>query len=383
MRRAPTTIAAVLLGVGVVLTLAAGGDVPEAPAPAAERDAPAVADSDPFRAGVCWVGPADPAGLDDLAERGVRWLSVTPFAYGHSDPHLPPEGGYRASRFRGESLEGIREVVRAAHARDLRVLVKPHVWFSTSDAWRGDIAMRSEEDWERWFAAYQAFLDPFVTLAAEEGIAAFCVGTELAGTIGREAEWRALVADVRARFPGRVTYAANWHDETAALPFWDALDWIGVQAYFPLTTSRTPTEEELRAGWEPWKRQLAGLAREHRRPIVFTEVGYRPEHDNGREPWVWRVQGEFDPEAQLRAYRAMFSALEGESWLGGMHIWKWFAGAAEGERPRRRRHDGFSPQGLPAEALILETFRKWAPAAAEPTSAPASRPAADAAGAKG
>src|SRR5260370_29254849 len=31
--------------------------------------------------------------------------------------------------------------------------------------------------------------------------------------------------------------------------FWDALDWIGLQAYYPLSKDRAPTTEQLVRGW--------------------------------------------------------------------------------------------------------------------------------------
>ena len=353
--------------VGAVLWAAAGDPAPpgspagEGPSTPASSPAPEERERGPRAPsgadGVCWVGSADPDGLASLAGSGVRWISVSPFAYGQSDPHRPPEGGFRASRFRGESLEGIRAVVRAAHSAGLRVLVKPHIWLHGAGAWRGDIAMRSDADWDTWFAAYEAFLAPFVELAREESVAALCIGCELGGTVEREARWRALLERVRGRYDGSITYAANWHGEVESVPFWDALDWIGVQAYFPLTETPTPTEQDLRAGWEPWKRMLEALSRRHGRTVVLTEVGYRPETDNGREPWRWHLEGPLDPDAQARAFRALFAAFEEAPWLEGIQVWKWFAHTPAGERPRRQAHDGFSPQGLPAEAVILEAFR--------------------------
>ncbi len=311
-----------------------------------------------FQAGVCWVGAADREGLAYLVERGVGWVSVTPFAYGHREKSQPPVGGYRASRFRGESLVGVSEVIDISQQLGLKVLLKPHIWFSTESAWRGDIAMGTEEDWKRWFDAYWDFLQPFVSLAAEKEVAAFCVGCELAGTIGEEKRWRSLIAQIRKVYSGQLTYAANWHDEYREIEFWDALDWMGVQAYFPLTDSKEPSEVALREGWIPWRAKLREFSRTQNRPIVFTEVGYRPEVDNAREPWKWSLSGPSEPEAQANAFRALFDVFKGEEWLAGIHVWKWFAGYSGEDRPRRRRgHDSFSPQGLPAEEVIFERFR--------------------------
>eukprot|EP00959_Pyramimonas_sp_CCMP1952_P095295 1992706-Pyramimonas_sp.AAC.1 len=46
-------------------------------------------------------------------------------------------------------------------------------------------------------------------------------------------EWKKLVADVRGVFSSRITYAANF-DEYSEVDWWQHLDMIGINAYFPL-----------------------------------------------------------------------------------------------------------------------------------------------------
>ena len=61
----------------------------------------------------------------------------------------------------------------------------------------------------------------------------FSVGTELQiPALQREADWRQLIKDVRAVYSGKLIYSANWYEEYEGIKFWDALDAIGVQAYF-------------------------------------------------------------------------------------------------------------------------------------------------------
>jgi len=50
-----------------------------------------------------------------------------------------------------------------------------------------------------------------------------------------ESSWRALIAEVRTVYAGPLSYAANF-DEVGQVGFWDALDAIGVNAYYPLST---------------------------------------------------------------------------------------------------------------------------------------------------
>lgn len=334
-------------------------DSPKKATPSNPKTRPAAPSAAPakFQGGVCWVGPTHAPSLRYLREMGVRWVSVTPFGYGHTDESAPPEGGYRFSRFPGESVEGVRQIVRDAHAASLAVMLKPHLWFSTKNSWRGKIAMKTPEDWQRWFTMYREFLAPFVKMAREEKVAIFCLGTELAGTVSHE-EWPKIIKELRSEYSGQLTYAANWYDEFDRVPFWKQLDFIGVQAYFPLTDKADPSVDEVAAGWKKWKPSLEKTARESGRPLLFTEFGYKPVLSTTVRPWEWRSDAEPSPGAQLRAYEGAFKALHQEPWFNGVYVWKWYSNYTGGEKSRRRHHDNFSPQGYPAERAIEQWFRK-------------------------
>ena len=64
-----------------------------------------------------------------------------------------------------------------------------------------------------------------------------------------EQEWRRIIARVRAIYRGPVTYGANF-DEVFDVKFWDALDWIGVSAYFPLVDDASPDRESPARAWQ-------------------------------------------------------------------------------------------------------------------------------------
>ena len=89
---------------------------------------------------------------------------------------------------------------------------------------------------------------------------------------------------MRAETEAPLTYAANWTDYRR-VPFWDALDAIGIQAYFPLTDADDPGLAELRAAWRTRMATLRRYSDEVGRHIVFTELGYNRAHDAARRPW--------------------------------------------------------------------------------------------------
>lgn len=111
-----------------------------------------------------------------------------------------------------------------------------------------------------------------------------------------EEHWRDLIASVRERYSGPIGYAANF-DQYREVGFWDALDVIGINAYFPLrepggtdTETRTNTlREELTAGWSRVLQEIAryrvsrGL---ENHPVVFTELGYVPRTGATLAPWA-------------------------------------------------------------------------------------------------
>ena len=129
---------------------------------------------------------------------------------------------------------------------------------------------------------------------------AFVVGTELDRTVHRDGAWRRVIAAVRDRFGGHITYAANWtHYEQ--VPFWDAVDVIGIQGYFPLAERPgLPEPERLQAAWNERLDELAMFSRLQNRKIVLAELGYSRSAQAAVRPWDGREGGEHAEETQAR-----------------------------------------------------------------------------------
>ena len=107
-------------------------------------------------------------------------------------------------------------------------------------------------------------------------IEALAIGTELhRTTVERDADWRRLIAKIRTIYSGDLTYAANWWREYEEIRFWDVLDFIGIQAYFPLTDSESPTLEQLTEGWAQHLAPIEAIQKRFGKPVLFTEIGYK------------------------------------------------------------------------------------------------------------
>ena len=115
--------------------------------------------------------------------------------------------------------------------------------------WRGEINFVTPEEWNTFFNEYETWIVQMAALAEAEHAEVFCVGLEYSYAQKYEERWRKIIAAVRSVYHGKVTYGANWN-EYAEVKFWDALDYIGVLAYFPLTKTADPGASEIAAAWE-------------------------------------------------------------------------------------------------------------------------------------
>ena len=290
-------------------------------------------------------------GVDDALRRlrklGADSVSVMPFAYQRQPER--PQLRFLNQHPSSETDIGTLHATRRAHALGFRVLWKPHIWISFNH-WPGDIVMRSEADWEAWFEVYRRYALHHAVLAQWSGSELYSIGIELGQTVHREAQWRRLIRDVRRVYSGHVTYSGNWHKDYDLVPFWDALDVIGVDAYFPLSHNPDASQQDLVEGGRRAVETLRRFAVSHDRPMLFTETGFAAR----RGTWVRPHEegGEAAGEYQRRAYAAWLDAVGKPSWLRGVYLWKAFshARAEGGDQP------DFRFLGRPAEAEIQRYF---------------------------
>jgi hypothetical protein len=221
--------------------------------------------------------------------------------------------------------DSLREAARTARSLGMQVVLKPHVDV-LDGTFRGAIDPASRS---RWWRDYTAMLRHYAELAQQEGAAMLVVGTELTSMSTDERQWRRLIADVRTRFAGQLTFAANWIDGARAIAFWDALDAIGIDAYMPLVTDEPdPSVARLAKAWKErgYVAQLEKLSRRHRRPVLFTELGYRSRLGTAAAPWEWSdTGGAIAQDPQARAYEAAFEVFAGRPWFRGIYWWDWSA----------------------------------------------------------
>lgn len=264
--------------------------------------------------------PTSDAVIGALSAGGVRYLEivVTQYLSDIAATSIAPLSGSTPSD------ESIRHAVAVAAAQGIRVVLKPHVDIFDG-TWRGFIGSQynSSAVWGAWWGNYTQFIVHYAALAEQlsgQGLWAFNVGTELQGTESQDAEWRRVIAAVRGVYSsGPLWYGAN-HGDEGGITWWDALDAIGVDAYYPLSATPDPSLAAATAAWQPIVASLADLAARWNRSIVFAEVGYASWSGAAVQPWAC-CTGPADQATQAILYQALFDAVWQQPWFAGAFWW--------------------------------------------------------------
>jgi hypothetical protein len=292
--------------------------------------------------------------MNDVKAINADWIAVIPYGFtrlGEAKVYFDTN-----RQWWGERSEGARETIRLAQEADINVVLKPQVYVPRS--WTGDLDFNSDAEWSSWEVDYTNYILTFVQIAEEMNVKVFCIGTEFKiGAKKREAYWRSLIDQVRKVYKGKLIYAANW-DSYTDVPFWDALDFVGINAYFPLDNSKTPSVETLKEAWIPHKKSIRNFYNRHKKPIVFTEYGYLSVDGTAYNTWELESKVQSLPineQAQANAIQALLETFWEEPYWHGGFIWKWFPQMKGGEGYNTR---DYTPQDKIAQGVLTEWYAK-------------------------
>ncbi len=294
--------------------------------------------------------------IEALVKANVEWVAVVPFIWQENEKSheiaSKREDGVFTKR---DSL--FIKVIHELHAKGIHVHLKPHIWLG--EGWRSNLKYPSKTKWDVWFNSYRSRMLHYAKMAHLTKVELFCIGTELRTSIKAQPEaWKQLINDIREVYDGPLTYAANWHDEYEHITFWDELDYIGIQAYFPLTKIKNPDIEHIKTGWQPHLKNLASLSKKEGKPILFTEVGYKSEASATIKPWEWEdtfgvLYKKKSDQTQQLAFEALFQELWDKDWFAGVYVWRWNTQSRESNASTNL---DFSPRFKPAENVIAKWF---------------------------
>lgn len=311
-----------------------------------------------FQKGICYVtwekerysSPYSDKSLETLAQTGAEWVGIITTYYQekyNSKEIFPTE--------RTPSDSSLIHVINRAHQFGLKVMLKPHIdLLDTSDGlWRGDIGFQNQTDWQEWFLEYLKFILHYAKIAEESGVELFCIGTELCFASTQTVFWqREIIPQIRKAYSGKLIYAANW-DEYKNIRFWDDLDCVGIDAYFPLTDKKSPEYEEIKVGWIKWADEIERWQKTINKPVIFTEIGYRSCEFAATAPWENSLGARVNLEIQANCYKAALDVLYSRHWCKGIYWWYWKSSPYAGGLTN---HD-FTPQNKPAETVLSYYYK--------------------------
>jgi GTA TIM-barrel-like domain len=297
-----------------------------------------------------------------------------------------------------DSLDALASTIQEALGYGLSVMVRPLIDFVDPDRnpeynpgdWR---AYFNPSDFDSFFATYKQIVLDNAEVAQANGAQLLCIGAEIDQLCGPDYldAWTDIIRSVRAVYTGGLTYAANWNsdispwqgqhglpagtgDIATQISFWDQLDYVGIDCYAPISDAADPTLDDLVAGWTDTPTDLTSaavtgeltlvayfqsVAARIGIPLLFTELGYESATDAASQPFG-SATNVFDPMLQASLYQAFFQAWQeaDDGSLVGLYLWNWDPNAAE-VGPDSGAN--FSPQGLPAQAVIAARFLAAAP----------------------
>lgn len=310
-----------------------------------------------------YIGPKAEESMKVMSQTGANAVSIvfamsmqtrcdTEILYADKNPYMACD-------------DDIRNAIRLAKENNLKVMLKPTI-ICNDGAWRAHI---EPNDWSKWWGNYQAAMIYYAKIAAEAGCQAYCVGCEMISAEDAESHWRAMIAEIRKVYKGVLVYNTN-HGREDKINWWDAVDIIGISAYYPVGTTtidaalaedvenvqKKSSLEQMKKNWLPIREHLEALSQKWNRPIFFSEIGVRSSRGSSSMPWEYYNDWPYDADEQARYYQAALETFWNESWFAGFAWWAWHSELYPREHGAKDR--GFCPYGKPAEKVVTEWYHK-------------------------
>ncbi len=286
----------------------------------------------------------------EVTKMNANWVSVIPYAFskGYST-EVQFNSDYQ---WWGEKEQGVAYLINTAKKKNLKVMLKPHVWFRNGFA--TEFTLQNEADWVIWEKNYTNYILFHASLAQKNKVDLFCFSTELKQVVKQRPKfWTTLIAKIKQVYKGKLTYAANW-DNYQNVFFWDQLDYIGIDVYFPLSDKKEPSIEELNMAWLPIKKSMAVYAKQQKKNVLFTEYGFESCDYNTKNTWGSHGKFAENEQAQVNAYTSLYTTFYDENWFLGGFLWKWHLTPTT----LRSKATSFSPKHKKVMEVIDRQFKK-------------------------
>ncbi|MGN8647503.1 glycoside hydrolase family 113 [Gracilibacillus sp. HCP3S3_G5_1] len=291
--------------------------------------------------------------LKKLKDTGSEWIALSFFAlqdtYHSTDIHF--DYGHTMTD------RDIIFAVKQAKSLGLKVCLKPVV-NCRDGIWRARIGFpeEAENDWNRWFQSYTNFLLHYAELAEELDCEMFCIGCEMINTESQVNRWRLVIKQVRHLYNGPIIYNAN-HGKEEGVEWFDAVDFIGTSAYYPVAEKPGDSVENMVKNWMKISVKLENLSQQYNKQIIFMEIGCRSALGCATMPWDFEHTSlPFNEDEQANFYESVFQVFWDKPWFAGFFWWDWKAELYPLE-DAKNNHD-FDIYGKKAEHVVQHWYNK-------------------------
>ncbi|KPA14416.1 endo-1,4-beta-mannosidase [Candidatus Magnetomorum sp. HK-1] len=293
--------------------------------------------------------------LDQLIYDNVNWVAINAWFYQdtihsyviYKDEIKTPED------------DSLIDVITDAHNRGIKVFLKvnldPH-----DGKFRGLI---DPDNVEQWFTNYTEMMSGYAQIAQDTHVELFSVGCEFKNLSGHDyrENWVSVIEGIKSKYTGKLVYSANW-DEFKNVCFWDLMDFIGIDAYFPLDNSNDVSRQDIFNRWtdsdanyhkgENWFEKINETRLEHDKKIIFTEIGYPSANGAADTPWLNTLTGH-NETIQANCIAGMVDFWSRFDWFQGVFLWEMMADLSDHEHNPGNTH--IINEKL-AETVIREIF---------------------------
>jgi hypothetical protein len=224
-----------------------------------------------------------------------------------------------------------------------------------------------------FFSSYTGLVKSWGQFCQQNGVESICIGVEMTQleVAAYNVYWSTMISELRKVYFGKVWYETNnWYllsgtldslQQKLSLTWFSKLDYIGVSAYFKMTTRNLPTVAELKTNWHSYVgggmpradivAQIEQISTRFGKKILVVS-GLSSALGACQAPWKWTWKTQSLVE-QTNWYEALFQTFVNKSWVAGFSFdnsWQ--------TRYNANFPIAFSVQNKPAASVIRNWFSR-------------------------
>jgi hypothetical protein len=293
-----------------------------------------------------------------LYQTGINWMCLAVMLTQETAHSTKIEFDFGSS----SSDRDIIAAVERAHNNGIKVCLKPMV-NCRDGVWRAYINFADSDFagkdpyWDKWFESYGNFMKYYAELAEETECEMLCIGCEMCGTERKESHWRKLIAEIRQIYSGKLIYNTN-HGHEDDVKWFDAVDYVGTSAYFPVAKEGGASSEEMQQAWLKVRDDMYKVYQKWQKKVVFIEIGCRSAKGCATMPWDFqRREFPHDEEEQANFFDSCLKVFGDQEWFGGVFWWDWSTFIYD-DKETAEQDNGFNIHLKKAETVLKEWYAK-------------------------